>query len=176
MSLIRAKLLETFQNDHKPVVDNQIPLLDEVVFKNVDLHIEQMSTEGYWIGVTDAQGQIWHFWLGLNAAPPAGVELSCTDHPGEEKGEPFPPPALTSQPHFPDDTPATQPAQPPNPWSYHPDTDTYFWHGYAIRPYIGELKELCRPDGSRITQSKYLDFLTEEAQEDYSAQKDSPKP
>ena len=171
MSLTRVKLLEPFQNDHKPVVTNGIPLLDEVFFKNVDLHIEQMSTDGYWLGVTDAQSRQWHFWIGLNAEPTPSVELSCTDHPGKENGEPFPPSAFTSQPHFPDDTPATQPAQASKPWSYHPDTDSYYWAGYSIKPYMGELKELCRPDGSRVTQSKYLDYLTSEAQKDRAAPK-----
>lgn len=102
MSLIRVKLLEPLQNENKPVVVNDLPLIDEVVFKNVDLHIEQMSTESYWLGVTDAEGRNWHFCIGLSDTPPAGVELSCSDHPGEEAGQPFPPPELTSPPNFPE--------------------------------------------------------------------------
>lgn len=175
MSLIRVKLLETVQNDQKPVVSDGVPLLDEVVFQNVELHIEQMTTESYWIGVTDAQQNHWHFNIGLSADAPHGVEMVCTDHPGEETGQPFPPPALTDQPYFTEETPPELP-QRNEPWSYHPQTDSYHWRGYAIKPKNtpNDMKSLHRPSGDQINESKYLEFLVETAQDDWAAPKDSP--
>ena len=49
MSLIRAKLLESVQNDGKSTAPDGSSLLDEVVFQNVELHIEQMAAKGYWL-------------------------------------------------------------------------------------------------------------------------------
>ena len=150
MSLIRAKLLEPVQNDQKPVAPDGIPLLDEVVFQNVELHIEQMSTKGYWVGVTDAQQNHRHFFIGLSADAPPSVEMSCTDHPGEETGQSFPPPDLTGHPYFTNETPPELP-QRNEPWSYHPQNDSYHWRGYSIKPYMGEMKSLYRPNGDHIS-------------------------
>ena len=63
-----------------------------------------------------------------------------------------------------------------NPGSYHPDVDSYYWRGYAIKPYMGERKALKRPNGDHITQSKYLDFLVETARKYRAAPRPPPCP
>ncbi len=38
--------------------------IDEIVAKNCDLHIEQMSTDGWYVGLDLPDGSYWQFWIG----------------------------------------------------------------------------------------------------------------
>lgn len=43
-----------------------LPLLDEVVFANVTVHIERMDETYYWVGITEADGDTLHFGFAIN--------------------------------------------------------------------------------------------------------------
>mgnify|MGYP001609985049 CR=1 FL=1 len=38
--------------------------IDEIVAKGANLHIEQMSDDGWFLGVDAADGSYWQFWFG----------------------------------------------------------------------------------------------------------------
>lgn len=38
--------------------------VDEICADNCTLHIERMSGNGWYIGVTASDGSLWRFWLG----------------------------------------------------------------------------------------------------------------
>lgn len=38
--------------------------IDEVVAKGCDLHIEQMSADGWYMGLDMPDGTCWQFWFG----------------------------------------------------------------------------------------------------------------
>lgn len=44
-----------------------LPLLDEVVFDQVRVHIEQMNPQYYWMGITEPDGETLHFGFELQA-------------------------------------------------------------------------------------------------------------
>ena len=78
------------------------PLLDEVVFKNVDLHIERMHKDHYWMGITEPGGRALHFGFHREGQE---IEFLCAEQlpPGGAGGpeptqdrEPPPPPRVVS--------------------------------------------------------------------------------
>jgi len=38
--------------------------IDEIVAKGADLHIEQMSNDGWYMGLQMPDGSYWQFWFG----------------------------------------------------------------------------------------------------------------
>lgn len=51
----------------KPAVEirkNKDGTIDEIVAKDCFLHIEQMSTDGWYLGIDGHDGSYWQFWLG----------------------------------------------------------------------------------------------------------------
>lgn len=38
--------------------------IDEIVARGCDLHIEQMSNDGWYIGIVASDGSAWQFWIG----------------------------------------------------------------------------------------------------------------
>jgi hypothetical protein len=51
----------------KPAVEirpNDDGTIDEIVAKGCDIHIEQMSDDGWFMGVEGKDGSYWQFWLG----------------------------------------------------------------------------------------------------------------
>jgi hypothetical protein len=38
--------------------------IDEIVAKGADLHIEQMSDDGWYMGMEMPDGSYWQFWIG----------------------------------------------------------------------------------------------------------------
>ncbi len=38
--------------------------IDEIIAEGCDLHIEQMTGHGWYIGITGKDGSYWQFWLG----------------------------------------------------------------------------------------------------------------
>lgn len=51
--------------------------IDEIIAKNCTVHIEQMTSDGWFIGV-DADGIYWQFWLGAKNRK-SHVELRHTE-------------------------------------------------------------------------------------------------
>ena len=52
--------------------------IDEICLRGVDVHIEQMSADGWFIGVNAPDGY-WQFWLGAKNGR-AAVEVRHTEH------------------------------------------------------------------------------------------------
>jgi hypothetical protein len=58
------------QRKERPLVSKQFEIrkqndaIDEIVAKNCTLHIEQMSDDGWFIGINAADGSYHQFWLG----------------------------------------------------------------------------------------------------------------
>lgn len=38
--------------------------IDEIVAKNCTLHVEQMSNDGWFMGIDGPDGSYWQFWFG----------------------------------------------------------------------------------------------------------------
>ena len=38
--------------------------IDEVVAKNCTIHVEQMSSDGWYMGIDGEDGSYWQFWFG----------------------------------------------------------------------------------------------------------------
>jgi hypothetical protein len=52
--------------------------IDEIVAKDCTLHIEQMTNDGWYIGVTASDGSYWQFWIGAKNGRSA-VEVRHTE-------------------------------------------------------------------------------------------------
>lgn len=52
----------------KPAVEIRCPegpgIIDEIVAKNCNLHIEQMSGDNWFLGIDGPDGSYWQFWIG----------------------------------------------------------------------------------------------------------------
>ena len=62
--------------DERPYTESQggCPLLDEVVFTNVTVHIERMQHGYYWMGITEADDNTLHFGFEVNGKY---LDFSC---------------------------------------------------------------------------------------------------
>lgn len=52
------------QKDAVEVRKNDDGLIDEIVASGCSCHIEQMSSDGWFLGITGHDGSYWQFWLG----------------------------------------------------------------------------------------------------------------
>ena len=70
------------------------PLLDEVIFTNIDLHIEQMDEKYYWMGISEPGGNALHFGFHLEGEQ---IEFVCVEQLPPGKARP-PDPAVEPEP------------------------------------------------------------------------------
>lgn len=52
--------------------------IDEIVAKGCTIHIEQMSADGWFLGIDAADGSYWQFWFGSKNRK-AAVEFRHTE-------------------------------------------------------------------------------------------------
>lgn len=52
--------------------------IDEIIAKNCTIHIEQMSANGWYMGIDGADGSYWQFWFGSKNRK-AAVEFRHTE-------------------------------------------------------------------------------------------------
>lgn len=66
----------------KPSVEIRCPdgpgIIDEIVAKGCDIHIEQMSADGWYLGIDASDGSYWQFWFGSKNRR-AAVEFRHTE-------------------------------------------------------------------------------------------------
>lgn len=52
----------------KPAVEIRCPegpgIIDEIVANNCNIHVEQMSADGWFMGIEGRDGSYWQFWFG----------------------------------------------------------------------------------------------------------------
>lgn len=60
-------------------VRKQKDVIDEIVIRRGDVHIEQMSADGWFMGVNASDGSYWQFWFGAKNGRSA-VEFLHTEH------------------------------------------------------------------------------------------------
>jgi hypothetical protein len=53
--------------------------IDEICAHGCNLHIEQMTNDGWFIGIDGADGSYWQFWLGAKNRK-SHVEVRHTEH------------------------------------------------------------------------------------------------
>ena len=58
---------------------NEDASLDEIVTKNCDIHLEQMSSRYWWMSIKDSEGNVYHVDFGSRCKIVAGVEKVSSD-------------------------------------------------------------------------------------------------
>lgn len=60
--------------------------IDEVVADGVSVHLEQMSTDGWFLGIDAPDGRYWQFWLGAKNSRSA-VVVRHTESSDDQQSE-----------------------------------------------------------------------------------------
>jgi hypothetical protein len=68
-------------------IREQNDAIDEIVIRRGDVHIEQMSADGWFMGIDAADGSYWQFWFGAKNRK-SHVEFRHTETvPAKENAE-----------------------------------------------------------------------------------------